>query len=438
MFELRPWQVEPARRQLQILDEKKIAVNTSGTGVGKTYMAAWTAAQMGHPVLVVCPKSVITTWGRVLGEAGVKDAVIWNVEQYKTKKRGFWNGDKWTFDRYWTIIWDEVHRQTAGPYTETTEMLAKLKAWPTIPKLLLSATVADSPIQMRALGWLLGMHGYSDPLFWKWCEDMGCEWNKRPDGRGHLIDVLEMPKVRERAVATMLRLRERMSPYSVRLDQQDVPGFPENNITAKLFDFETALPKEAREIYEPLARAHWTSSDNQKAQITMARYQTEIMKVPIMANLAKDVLAEGRSVVLFCNFHEPMDLLAMALGPDKVVQFRGDRRTTAEERAEDQERFQRNEIHVALCQAQCGGESIGLHDVRQERPRVAFISPNWDAKLTKQCLGRVHRDGGTKTTQMFVLAANTIEEGVYKAILRKANNIDTLNDADLMGVEMLT
>jgi superfamily II DNA or RNA helicase len=423
---------------LEVLDRRHLCVDSSGTGTGKTYTAAWAAGQIGHPVLVVCPKSVITTWERILGEFGVREAIVHNVEQYKTKKRGFWDGSSWKFDKYWTIIWDEVHRGTAGPYSDTTEMLAKLKAWPTLPKIPLSATVADSPIQMRAIGWLLGMHGYLDPLFWKWCEDMGCEWTKRPNGRGGFENVLGMPIVRERAIATMQRLRDAMAPYMVRLDQQDVPGFPENQITAKLFDFDKALTAHAREMYEPLARAHYTSSDNQKAQITMARYQTEIMKVPIIADLAKDILAEGRSVVIFCNFHEPMDLLAAALGPDKVVQFRGDRRTTPQERAEDQERFQRNEIHIALCQSQCGGESIGLHDVRQERPRMSLISPNWDAKLTKQCLGRVHRDGGTRTTQMFVLAANTIEEQVYRAIIRKAANIDTLNDADMMGVEMLT
>lgn len=434
-FSLRDYQIPKAQRILEILAQHKLCIDTSGTGTGKTYTAAWVAAQLGYPVLVVCPKSVISTWERVLADAGVKEAVVLNVEKFKTKRYGFWDGTGWKFDRYWFCIWDEAHRGTAGAYSQTTEMLAKLKAWPTIPKLLLSATIADSPIQLRGLGYLLGLHAYQDPLFWSWCLQAGCVKTKRPDGRGGMVSVIEMPRGKEAAQMVMLRLREKLAPYSVRIDQQSVPGFPENQITAKLFDFDSALTAHARSIYEPLARVHYTTSDNLKAQLTMARYQTEIMKVPILADLVKDVVAEGRSAVVFLNFHEPMDLLSMALGPDKVIQVRGDGNWPA---IRDQQvaRFQTNEIHIALCQVQCGGESISLHDVRKERPRMAFICPNWDAKLTKQCLGRVHRDGGTRTTQMFVLAAGTIEEGVYKAVIRKASNIDTLNDNDLLGVAL--
>jgi len=442
VFQLREYQVKKAQDELLILDQWKRCVDGSGTGTGKTYSSAWVAAQLGYPTLVVCPKSVITTWERVLQDAGVKDALVSNVEQYKTGRKGVWDGERWVFDKNWTVIWDEIHRGTTGPYSQTTGMVAKLKAWPTLPRLFLSATVADTPTQMRALGYLLDLHGYQDPLFWQWCLDLGCVRVKKPNGQGGFVSVVEMPKNKIKAQEVMTRLRAKTAKFTVRLDQSQVPGFPSNLVTAKLFDFDKAVTEAARKIYEPLARAHFTTSDNVKAQITMARYQTEIMKVPILADLVRDIVAEGRSVVVFMNFHESMDLLAAALGPDKVIQVRGDDDRPRfgplgeGNRVANVARFQANDITIALCQSQCGGESIGLHDIHGTRPRMSLICPDWDAKRTKQCLGRIHRDGGTPATQMFVLAANTVEEGVYRAIVRKSANIDTLNDADMIGIEM--
>jgi superfamily II DNA or RNA helicase len=62
---------------------------------------------------------------------------------------------------------------------------------------------------------------------------------------------------------------------------------------------------------------------------------------------------------------------------------------------------------------------------------VALITPGWSAKTLKQVLGRIHRAGGTRAQQYFVLVAKTAEERVAKAIQRKLKNLEALNDDDI-------
>ena len=430
MFQLRAWQTGSTDRQFEILKSRGVVINVSSTGTGKTFMAADTARRLGLPVFVICPKSVLSTWKQVLADAGVHDAVSLNWEKLKTERHGFWKDGRWAFDREYFIILDEIHAGTTSPDSQITRMAALLKAFPSMPKLLLSATVADSPLQMRASGYLLGLHGYAEADFYAWCTRLGCEWAKIPNGRGGYVQKLQVPRAKYRAKEVMLRLRELMAPYMIRLSPDDVPGFPETVIESKLVDLDTATTAEIRRLYEPLANAHRTLSPDQRAQLVVARQRTEVLKVPVLAEMARDIVADGRSAVVFMNFREPLRLLAEALGPQNVVMIQGDQ--TDAQRQEAIRLFQDNERYVCLAQVQAGGVAVSLHDVKKQRPRTSLLCPDWDAKRVIQCLGRINRDGGTKTVQIFVLAAGTLEERVKTALDRKSENITTLNDGDLV------
>lgn len=427
-----PWQIPAADKQFDILNRHGRAINSSATGIGKTYIAADTARRIGLPVLCICPKSIQSSWREILQNVGISKFDVLNPEKLKTGRYGFWNGDRWSFNESRFVIWDEIHNGCTGPDSQTTFMAAKLKAYQTLPKLCMSATIADSPLQLRSLGYLFDLHGFSEPDFYAWTLRMGCERAKIPNGRGDYAWTIRMPTAKHRAKAVMLRLRELLAPYTIRLTPDDAPGFPETEITAELFDLDAKLTAEARKLYEPLARAHRTLSADERAQLIVARQRTEIMKVPILEELTKNLLAEGRSVVVFLNFLDSMDLLARTLGPDNVVQIRGGQSDGEREFAITE--FQANRRHVCLAQTQAGGVAVSLHDVHGVRPRTSLLCPDWNAKRTVQCLGRIRRAGGTKTVQIFVLAAGTVEERVYRSLNRKRGNIDTLNDGDLEGV----
>jgi hypothetical protein len=74
-------QIPHAMKLLDSLYLNGIAFDLSETGVGKTYVAAWIAKQFNAPIVVICPKSVIPTWTKVLAIFGVKASILVNYEK---------------------------------------------------------------------------------------------------------------------------------------------------------------------------------------------------------------------------------------------------------------------------------------------------------------------------------------------------------------------
>src|SRR3989442_4252297 len=86
---LRPHQIEPARRLVEILNEHGSAVDFSEMGVGKTAHACAVVAAL-DPInaLVVCPKVAITAWQRMLELFGTSASVL-GYEKLRTGRTPF-------------------------------------------------------------------------------------------------------------------------------------------------------------------------------------------------------------------------------------------------------------------------------------------------------------------------------------------------------------
>jgi hypothetical protein len=78
---LLPPQVPHALKLLNSIYLNGIACDLSETGVGKTYTASWIAKQYNAPIVVICPKSVMPEWNRILKIFGVKPSVMVNFEK---------------------------------------------------------------------------------------------------------------------------------------------------------------------------------------------------------------------------------------------------------------------------------------------------------------------------------------------------------------------
>lgn len=92
LSKLRPWQRAPAAHLRAILDSHDSALDASDTGVGKSFMAAAVAVDLGLPTLVVCPKISLSMWARVASHFEDSFSII-NYEQLRTGKTLFGN---WT------------------------------------------------------------------------------------------------------------------------------------------------------------------------------------------------------------------------------------------------------------------------------------------------------------------------------------------------------
>lgn len=427
MAELKPWQVAPAEQIKRLFAEgAQVVLDGSDTGTGKTYVAAKVLADLGRQALVICPKSSKTNWRRVVSAFDADRLLldVVNPEALKTGRSPWWNGAKWTLPPGSLLFWDEVHRGASGPKSQQTRMLALTKAFK-VPVLAMSATIADSPLKLRALGYLLGLHAYNMQSFTAWCMANGCR--RSPFHAG-----LEFARG-TKAKAAMLELHRQMSQCLVRVPISAIPEFPEGLVECELYDLDSKVDKdELAELWDKMAAHLKEPGANQMVGVLRARQRTEFLKVPILTTLTEDLVEEGKSVVIFLNFTETQEALRERLAKFNPVFIHG--LQTEKERQQAQDDFQANRAHVCICKIQAGGVSISLHDVNHERERVSLICPSFNAAELRQALGRIRRTGGTRAVQKLVLLADTVEEKVYRSVSRKLENIDALNDGDLTPI----
>ena len=176
MIALYDWQKPYADLQEAILRRSRVALNTMAMGVGKTYIAIETARRLGLKLFVLCPKAVKTAWRRVAEDMGYTDGIldVVNPERIALKKTQYYDGLWHLGTEPVLLVWDEIHRGCSGADSAQTAALAKLKAYPNVRMILQSATMAESPLKMRGLGFLSGLHGFTSSSFYSWCRQNAC------------------------------------------------------------------------------------------------------------------------------------------------------------------------------------------------------------------------------------------------------------------------
>jgi hypothetical protein len=433
-MKLLPYQIEHAARIEEAIRRSGVASDQSDPGMGKTAVACAVASRLGLPVVVVAPKPTLPAWRKFLAGFGVSALAVINYEALKTGKTGLgeFRGGRfnWTVPTNSLVVFDEVGR-CKGRKTQNAEVLIAAKRQG-LRILMLSATAASNPLEMRAFGFALGLHGLHD--FWPWAIANGCR-----KGRFGFVYSGGV-KGLERLHRTIFEVRR----VGSRMRVADVPDFPQTQIEAQAID--TGHAAQIQAIYDQLAfdlaRAEAIADAEEMARIAVdlkasrachltihlrARQDIELLKVEAMASLARDGMEEGLSVALFVNFEETLRALSRKLETDSIISGGQDERT----RQRVIEDFQANRSRVVICNIRAGGIGISLHDPQGVVPRLALISPTFSAADLRQALGRVHRLGGARSIQKILFAANTVEERACEAVAAKLARIDALNDGDL-------
>lgn len=330
----------------------------------------------------------------------------------------------WTLPRGTLILWDEV-QNASGYDSQNGKVLALTRAYG-LPTLMMSATAAESPLKMRALGYLLKLHKYQD--HYAWCLKHGC-------GRDRWGG-LEFTKSQTVAKRHMLSLHNEIFPdKGVRVRVEDLDSFPDNSIFADAYDMDEHTAAINR-VYEELEhKLHDPESEETPLTVLLrARQNAELFKIPLMTDMTEDFLVEGKSVVIFVNFKDTLEELHKRLSQHTPSLIFGGQDVGDSTRNRDEaiRRFQADETRVILCMIQAGGVGVNLHDLHGNHPRVSLLSPNYSAREMKQALGRIPRDGGmSKCMQYIIFAAGTVEEEACNSVRKKLENIATLNDGDL-------
>jgi DNA or RNA helicases of superfamily II len=473
---LRPHQSAPAEHLGQCLCSTRSGLDLSVMGSGKTYVGAAVAAATKKPFLIVCPKIATGIWERAAKHFDEEFDIL-SYEKLRTGNTPFgsWQGgppppraERETFvckscqqvidldditpcychhlgihcvetkikpHRYGRFVWarevegvlfDEVHR--CGRDSLNSDMLigAKRQAKHILG---LSATVASSPLQLRAIGYAAGIHALHD--FERWARHHGC--GRIPGLRG-----LHWLASKERQLEIMTAVRAQIIPeHGVRLTEADIPNFPKCDIQAELYDLPEKDTEELNRLQLEVSEAlcvlesrmrNDIAPDAPITQLLRNRQRIELLKVPLASELGEDYLEKGFSVVWFVNFRQTAEELAKRFPNARVIDGSPE---SVRNRQKYVDEFQTNLCRELIVNNEAGGICLSLQDLDGLHPRVGLVFPCHSAVTFRQVAGRLPRDGGKSPARYRVLFANkSVEVPMHRALSGKLNNLDALNDAD--------
>ena len=440
---LLPPQREHAVNLLNSLYINGVASDQSETGTGKSYVAAWIAKTLNSPVVIVCPKIMIPTWNKVLQYFGIKAQVVINYEklirgntEHLTFKDGRDNSASdyvINFPKNSLVILDEVHKCKSST-SKNSDFLIKLKM-DGYKTLLLSATTATNPLEMKAFGFATTLHNLAN--YRQFITDSGAYAGRYG---GFQIDLQS-----QRTVEAMSNIHNRLfNLYKVssRMTRKMFDSiFPDNHVMVDCFDMGNNTDKINR-VYQQmeaelaaLEEASANYSQHHFAIMTKARRMAELLKVPTMVEMIEDWYDEGISPVVFVNFTDTVEAIEKQLSKNKkfdgiIAKIVGGQ--TTKSRINDIDQFQADNKRIMIANLAAGNAGVSLHDLNGKFPRGSIISPSYSAINLLQALGRIHRaEGKTKCIQKVMFAAGTIEEEACKRVQCKLNNLECLNDGDL-------
>ncbi len=432
MIALLPYQTEHAQRIEAALRQWRVALDASDPGTGKTYIACAVAARLQCPVAIITTKATVPNWAAVARGFGFSPLLIANYEKVRTGRlpecRKSSGRFVWNLPQHCLVIFDECQRCKGRTSLNAQLLIAARRQH--LRVLLCSATAADNPLGMRAIGYALGLHTLAD--FWQWAQRYGVA-----------VGVFGMEYTGGEDCLRELH-RQVFPAKGSRLRIADIPDFPETVIESAIIDTgkARAIQKEYDALHrelrlaerrrdkkslKALAERMEAKSPSSLTLILRARQAIELYKVAAMAEMTRDGIEEGMSVALLVNFTDTIRELSAKLDCPHII-CGGQ---AAEERQDIIDRFQRNEIPVVIANIQAGGVGVSLHDPSGQRPRLSIISPTFSAQDLRQALGRVHRSGGAASIQKICFAAGTCEEKTAKSCAAKLHRIDLLNDGDM-------
>ena len=420
-----------------------VATDLSETGTGKTYCGAWIAKYFNSPVVVVCPKVVINSWNKVFAEFGIKAHVVINFEKLtrgNTPHLSFKNGKDNGPDDYVIkfpanalVIIDECHK-CKGWNSKNSDFLIALKK-NNYKLLLLSATSATNPLEMKSFGYATTLHNLVN--YRGFITDAGAYTSRFG---GYQIDIGS-----RRAIEAMGDIHNKLfNVYNIasRMTRKMFDKiFPDNHVMAECFDMGSNTDK-INKVYNlmeaELAALEESSSNYSQhhfAIMTKARRMAELLKVPTMVEMIEDWYDEGISPVVFVNFTDTVEAIEKQLAKNrkfdgKIAKIVGGQSSKA--RQADIDGFQADNKRIMIANLAAGNCGLSLHDLNGNFPRGTVISPSFSAINLLQALGRIYRaEGKTKCIQKVMFASGTIEEEACRRVQSKLNNLEALNDGDL-------
>ena len=455
-------QKEHAKFLAKSLIDNGIAWDGSATGTGKTYSASAVIRHLNTDFCVICPKLVIPVWEKVLASFGLTAKFLINYEklcrgntkwlkyrkQKKTKIEVKSTGKtkvilepemeciNLRIPAHYVVILDESHKCKATNSLQAGLMMAlKRQNYKT---LMLSATQATSPLDMRAFGLSTNLHDGTMKKYKEFCIEAGAEWVGK---WGALTFDSDEQKSKEKMLMIHNNLFniQKIGSRLTRKDFGDI--FPKSQVVAEAYDMGVNSDK-IQQAYDDmeyeldlLEEKTANYKDHILAVITRMRRKVEMLKVPTIVDMANELYDEGKSVLMFVNYTDTIEAIHGRLvhihGEDLVGRIYGEQ--TNKQKLADIAGFQADRKRFSVMNLAAGGQSISMHDLNGNFPRASLINPSFSAINVLQSMGRHDRAYAlTDCYTRFIYSAKcSVEENVCRRFQFKKDNIELLNDGDL-------
>jgi superfamily II DNA or RNA helicase len=381
---------------------------------------AWASEQMGVPVEYVNYEKLrgFRKYSELRGRS------LTNTEWLEEVPYG--SGSFLRFkNNYDLVIFDEVHRCGGSTSLNSKALIAARRQARLV--LTLSATAADDPRQMKALGYALGLHDLNCKRGMKQLSYMS--WLLRHGCAPGVFGGFDFTADKEKQAKVFEKLHHEIFPrHGARLRKTEIPGFPETKLEIML------LPDDDGKAEKYAQALHEANEVKSLEDVVHCKQHLEMLMVPSFLDLAEDY-SKTSKVVFFVSYTDTLwelfDGLERRLGKGSIGYISGAQAGEKgfEERKRYVELFQQDQLAAIVVNSQAGGESIGLHG---KMDRTVFAAPCESGRMYKQLQGRVNRSGGGFSLQFLCFFAGTYQEGVANRVRQKNFNLDLLNDAEFL------
>lgn len=419
-----PYQVDNIAAIVRSLASGRSHIDSSDTGVGKTYMSLFAAKQVSQHIAVICPISVQRSWLEAAERVGASLWFVANIEALKPSRfltrTTIVRGKKKTTRYHWdkvppdaVLIVDEWHRASSA----ASEFQAIVCDWPN-QVIGLSATPADSVLKTRALAHITGLCPSNQ--WWWWVQ-------KKHGARKGFFGGLQVAKARDNEALTAINSVLTKSGQLTGLRKKDLGTmFPPCHIQTRVVPLdisETTLEKAYVEDLERLRE----ETDIPAIEFLRSRQIAEASMIPVVQEMIDDLLAQGIRVAVFVNYKKTLELLKL----DAI--YHGEMRLEDRHAAVDAFQSNTERARSIGLTSSAGGESIDLDDKDGNFPRAAIILAGVIARELVQDVGRINRAKTKSSSEVFILFPDCPSgRRIRRIVEAKQDRLELLLDSELL------
>jgi len=175
------------------------------------------------------------------------------------------------------------------------------------------------------------------------------------------------------------------------------------------------------EFLDALLKLRQVCCDPRLVKTTAARKVKESAKLELLMDLLPNLIAEGRSVVLFSQFTSMLSLIEESVREQGISYSLLTGETT--DREEPIRAFQSGENRLFLMSLKAGGVGINL----TAADTVIMYDPWWNPAVESQAICRAHRIGQKNPVFAYrLIAQGSIEEKILELQIRKRALVENI------------